>query len=645
MRRAPARLHARPWLALFVVVLAVGCLPDRKPEESDAATSEPDEDVAEDAGSDAAESDAAKGADIAAVPDVPLIEGCTNDKQCADLAKNPCHDVTCNVGTGFCEVKKKADDAKCGDDEACRTNLRCLDGFCTWQQKICNDGNPCTKDQCGSNGCSYAPLEGAACNDANLCTKNDQCKEGKCTGSQIFPGTDCDDDNNPCTTNACLPEKGCHMLFAEIAAEETVTCDDEDQCTDPDHCAMGECVAGGQKKCPEADGNPCTLAGCHPKLGCGEAPAPGILCNDGNACIKGEHCVINEKGDPNDPTSLVQCKGVLDLCDDDNPCTDDVCNNSKNGACDNTPAKDGAECDDGDVCSTGGTCTAGKCGAGKKKICDDGNACTVDGCDAAKGGCHHVPDDKAPCDDGSACTTADACKVGVCKSPDDGKCGDGNACTNDTCTPTGCENGFGKVGSTCSTGKCWWGQCLATKCGNKVCEPGEDDKTCAADCPAGGGACGVADGTCIATCTGERCKDADAGCANDSPCLALQGCVDKCSDAACRAGCVAKAPVQAIGLFQIRHACRMAACVKNSWSGKPCPKGVTLGDCVAACGPAACWLQDVRCKANADCASTDSCINKCNNDVACETKCLQGVSLTGTALQTALANCRNSLCL
>lgn len=57
----------------------------------------------------------------------------------------------------------------------------------------CNDGNPCTKDECEPpTGCKHAPLDGGACTDGDVCTTSDACKAGACA-----PGASlsCKDDN------------------------------------------------------------------------------------------------------------------------------------------------------------------------------------------------------------------------------------------------------------------------------------------------------------------------------------------------------------------------------------------------------------------------------------------------------------------
>ena len=55
-------------------------------------------------------------------------------------------------------------------------------------------------------------------------------------------------------------------------------------------------------------------------------------------------------------TIEVQCN--VDLCNDNNPCTDDTCT-APLGVCQNTNNTD--QCDDGQACTTGDTCQAGAC--------------------------------------------------------------------------------------------------------------------------------------------------------------------------------------------------------------------------------------------------------------------------------------------
>ena len=128
-------------------------------------------------------------------------------------------------------------------------------------------------------------------------------------------------------------------------------------------------------------------------------------------------------------------------CDDGNPCTDDVCDESLECANRNNDAP----CDDGDPCTASDQCIGGTCRSVTPVTCDDDNPCTDDACQAGTGDCINDPiTSSAPgvCDDGDACTGPDACDAGVCVGPDTGVC----------------------------------------VCPNGTCDPGEDCNTCSADC-------------------------------------------------------------------------------------------------------------------------------------------------------------------
>jgi len=72
-------------------------------------------------------------------------------------------------------------------------------------------------------------------------------------------------------------------------------------------------------------------------------------------------------------------------------------------------------------------------------LCDDDNVCTQDTC-LGEEGCEHIALDAGPCDDGNPCTLADYCYQGVCTG-DQVQCDDGNPCTEDVCNETGdCEH-------------------------------------------------------------------------------------------------------------------------------------------------------------------------------------------------------------
>ena len=104
------------------------------------------------------------------------------------------------------------------------------------------------------------------------------------------------------------------------------------------------------------------------------------------------------------------CDGETDeeTCDDDNPCTDDICAGA--GGCQHA-ALDQGECIDGNPCTVADHCAQGVC-VGTFVDCEDDNPCTEDAC-TLEGGCTFTPI-SAPCDDADPCTLGDHCQDGAC---------------------------------------------------------------------------------------------------------------------------------------------------------------------------------------------------------------------------------------
>ncbi|MCB9739712.1 MAG: SMP-30/gluconolactonase/LRE family protein, partial [Deltaproteobacteria bacterium] len=105
-------------------------------------------------------------------------------------------------------------------------------------KKVCNDGNPCTKDSCdkATGACIFDTLQpGDACDDGSACTVGDVCDlAGQCGGK----GKTCD-DSSPCTDDACDPATG-DCVYKNL----NKACDDGDACTKGDVCVGGACVSG-----------------------------------------------------------------------------------------------------------------------------------------------------------------------------------------------------------------------------------------------------------------------------------------------------------------------------------------------------------------------------------------------------------------
>ncbi len=120
----------------------------------------------------------------------------------------------------------------------------------------CNDGNPCTVDTCGLDGCSFDCVDNdepcgneidgtcqecacvTGCRDDSNCNDGDDCTTDTCnteTGTCEYERWDCDDDD-PCTFDYC-EDGSCY--YDDVA--DGVACDDGYPCTINDRCQYGYC--------------------------------------------------------------------------------------------------------------------------------------------------------------------------------------------------------------------------------------------------------------------------------------------------------------------------------------------------------------------------------------------------------------------
>ena len=148
----------------------------------------------------------------------------------------------------------------------------------------CNDGNPCTKDECvfvwfylfgsGPTGyqCDHDPVrDGTPCGSGNVCVDGG-CKENLCQGVSC-------DDGNPCTRDYCRYYDG-RCNYDRLHDEPC-----------PHESGRGICDRGV----------------------CGENLCVDVVCDDGNPCTE-DYCDLH-----------TGCVYEPVWCDDDNPCTEDLC--------------------------------------------------------------------------------------------------------------------------------------------------------------------------------------------------------------------------------------------------------------------------------------------------------------------------------
>jgi hypothetical protein len=459
-------------------------------------------------------------------------EGTTTD--CED--GNPCTIDSCDPETGECASELAADGSVCEDGVLCTIGDACLDGLCIGMERVCGDANPtdCIMPTCNpdTGGCDGVLLmeAGAACHDGNPCTDDDTCDgSGECV-----PG-----DSQTCAAAHSCKKAWCNdsALDGENPCvsewkDEGVGCDNGDKCSEEDQCVLVD--DGPSLECKGMaivclDSNVCTLDSCASEVGCVFDPQPkeGAVCGAGNGT-----CGVCEVG---------TCVADTAVCDDGNVCTQDTC--EADSGCQHLPLSDGL-CDDGNACTVDDHCFEGEC-ISSSKDCDDDNPCTEDIC--AAGDCKHLNlVDDTPCEDGNACSDNDYCEDGICLpggyAPDClDSCGDGPCVYPDTAELCPLDCGYcgdgicsmheaGKNGGSCPQ------DCL-TACGDGKCQGSESFLTCLLDCGGcGDDFCGF--GESFDTCAG----DCPPGCGNgqcesgEGPLVCPEDCMPPCGNGICNWG-------------------------------------------------------------------------------------------------------------
>lgn len=407
----------------------------------------------------------------------------------------------------------------------------------------------CAGKDCGEDGCGGACGE---CAGGTLCEGAWTCQESVC----VFAGPPDCDDGNPCTSDECIGG-GVGCSYTPSAGP----CDDGDGCTEGDQCSGGDCAAGTAIDCN--DGNSCTDDSCDAQTGCvhttNTAPCQSGLgvCVAGACCVP--DCAGKVCGDDGCDGSCGACAGALQCVEGACVgCGDGVCDAANGELCTNCPADCG--CTAGTTCDPGGSCVCvidcdGKeCGAdgcgGTCGVCGAGDVCTAGGqcqCPSA-----------VTCVDGCCPLATDTCDLsGLCCDPlagCDGKdcgsdgcggtcgaCGDADECTAGLCQPL-CGNGNCAADETCDTCPADCGTCSDGDCCLPLGEPGcGDDEIRACVC--------AADASCCQTGWDQACADLveGLGCAVCVPCEAGCGALESCYEAL--DGCVADVVAVPAGVF------------------------------------------------------------------------------------------------
>ena len=298
----------------------------------------------------------------------------------------------------------------------------------------CADEDPCTVDTCdeATLACAYLP------NDSALCGCEPEASQ-KCQGNQVVWVDSCGnagevlvscDDDEPCTVDACDPA----TLECLSVPSEAVECQDcvpswGTACDGDLVVWVDSCGTAGEVFVSCDDGDPCTIDGCDAKsASCVHVPSDAEGCEAGPAAAcDGEALTVCDGASVVWIDACGQLAGVVDVCMDGDPCTDDGCDDAT-AACVYAPVESVAcgSLDDGSACSAAMTLACDEttlvwidaCGelAAVADTCNDGDDCTVDSCSEAIGSCVFTPigskectatddpgpDEPGPPDDGGA---------------------------------------------------------------------------------------------------------------------------------------------------------------------------------------------------------------------------------------------------
>ena len=255
----------------------------------------------------------------------------------------------------------------------------------------CDDRNPCTRDHCVGGECEAAHCVHDPVKDGTGCSlrgASGVCVNGVC---DLCAGVVCEDDGNECIKDVCDTYTG----TCGVPAANGTVC--EHKGILPGFCASGFCAKSLCEDGTCDDGNECTDDVCDPYTGRCGVPADGTVCE-----YKG---IL-----PGFCASGFCAKSLCEdgTCDDGNECTDDMCDPLAR-RCSYIPLEDYTRCD---LDGFSGLCLDGVCRQDlcEGVVCDDQNPCTDDICNYADGTCEFLAvEDGTPCRDGTG-----ACQAGSC---------------------------------------------------------------------------------------------------------------------------------------------------------------------------------------------------------------------------------------
>jgi hypothetical protein len=143
------------------------------------------------------------------------------------VPSSACHVSSFDFEARACVETAAPDETSCTASSSCFLEARCRAGQCVGTSTTCNDGNPCTLDACGEDGCVY-PDDSLSCPlPSNPCLAPACDAQQGCTSVEVEDGTPCGPRtcslasicvSGQCTTRAAPQTQACTEVVAGVPA-------------------------------------------------------------------------------------------------------------------------------------------------------------------------------------------------------------------------------------------------------------------------------------------------------------------------------------------------------------------------------------------------------------------------------------------
>ncbi|MDP3232360.1 MAG: hypothetical protein Q8N26_06270 [Myxococcales bacterium] len=119
-----------------------------------------------------------------------------------------CRVSSFDLEAGACVERDAANDSTCTASFACFASATCQAGVCVGAATTCDDGNACTQDVCGENGCLHLEAALSCPVPSNPCQAPACDARTGCTSTEVVDGTPCGrrtcDTASVCIAGACV---------------------------------------------------------------------------------------------------------------------------------------------------------------------------------------------------------------------------------------------------------------------------------------------------------------------------------------------------------------------------------------------------------------------------------------------------------